>query len=57
MVLKIFFVISARLVFLPITLASLPPGVMLLNRITTPRDSATNIEKARPQIYIKRLHA
>ncbi len=31
--------------FLPTTLASLPHGVMLLNRSTTPRDSATDIEK------------
>ncbi len=34
-----------RLVFLPTTLASVPPGVMLLNRNTVPRDSATDIEK------------
>ncbi len=27
------------------TLASLPPGIMLLNRSTAPRDSATEIEK------------
>ncbi len=32
------------LVFLPTTLASLPPGV-ILSRSTAPRDSATNIEK------------
>ncbi len=32
-------------VFLPTILTSLPPGVMLLNRSTSPRDSATNIEK------------
>ncbi len=31
--------------FLPTTLTSLPPGVMLLNCSTAPRDSATNIEK------------
>ncbi len=31
--------------FLPSTLASLPPGVMLLNCSTTPKDSATDIEK------------
>ncbi len=30
---------------LPTTLVSLPPGVMLLNRATIPRDSATSIEK------------
>ncbi len=43
----LFFLLSLfRLVFLPITLASLPPRVMLLNHSTTPRDSATNIEKA-----------
>ncbi len=29
----------------PTTLVSLPPGIMLLNHSTTPRDSATNIEK------------
>ncbi len=41
-----FFLLSCfGLVFLPTTLASLPPGVMLLNRSTTPRNSATNIEK------------
>ncbi len=34
-----------RLVFLPTTLASFPPGVMLLNRSSAPRDSATDIEK------------
>ncbi len=34
-----------RLVFLPTTLASLPPGVMLLSCSTVPRDSTTNIEK------------
>ncbi len=33
------------LVFLPTTLASLPPGVMLLNRSTTLRDSTTDIEE------------
>ncbi len=33
------------LVSLPTTLTSLPPGVMLLNRSTVPRDSATDIEK------------
>ncbi len=32
-------------VFLPTTLTSFPPGVMLLNHSTTPRDSATDIEK------------
>ncbi len=37
-------VISVHFVFLPTTLASLPPGVMLLNRSTTPRVSATDIE-------------
>ncbi len=34
-----------RLVFLPITLVSFPPGVILLNCSTVPRDSATDIEK------------
>ncbi len=32
-------------VFLPTTLTSLPPGVMLLSRSTAPRDSATYIKK------------
>ncbi len=44
MVFKVFFIIS----FLPsvsTTLASLPPGVMLLNRSTPPKESATNIKK------------
>ncbi len=45
MVLKDFLLSHFRLVFLPTILASLPPGVMLLNRSTTPRDSATDIEK------------
>ncbi len=43
--LKFFLLSRFRLVFLPTTLASLPPGVMLLNRSTTPRDSTTNIKK------------
>ncbi len=45
MVLKVFFVIYFHLVFVPTTLASLPPGVMLLNRSTALTDSATDIEK------------
>ncbi len=46
MVFKGFFLLSRfHLVFLPTTLASLPPGVMLLNRRTTLRDSATDIKK------------
>ncbi len=45
MVLNEFFVISFPPVFLPTTLASLPPGVMLLNRSATSRDGATDIEK------------
>ncbi len=46
MVFKGFFLLSRfHLVFLPTTLASPPPGVMLLNRSTTPRDSTINIEK------------
>ncbi len=43
--LKYFLLTRFRLVFLPTTLASLPPGIMLLNRSTAPRDSATDIEK------------
>ncbi len=35
--------------FLPSTLASLPPGVMLLSCSTVPRDSATDIEKTSPE--------
>ncbi len=42
MVLKVFFV--SRLVFLPTTLAPLPPGE-LLNHSTALRDTATDIEK------------
>ncbi len=45
MVFQIFLLSRFRHVFLPTTLASLPPGVMLLNRSTTQRDSATDIEK------------
>ncbi len=45
MVFKVFLLSRFRLVFLPTTLFSLPSGVMLLNRSTTPRDSATDIEK------------
>ncbi len=37
------------LVFLPTTLDSLPPGAMLLNRNTTQRYSATNIEETSPK--------
>ncbi len=33
----------------PTTLASLPPGVMLLNCSTAPRDSATNTKKNIPK--------
>ncbi len=40
-----FFCYLIRLVFLPTTLASLPSGVMLLNRSTAPRGSATDIKK------------
>ncbi len=43
--LKFFLFSRFCLAFLPTTFASLPPGVMLLNRRTTPRDSATEIEK------------
>ncbi len=35
-----------HLVFLPTTLPSLPPGIMLLNCSTVPRDSATDIKKS-----------
>ncbi len=46
MVFIVFFLLSRlSLVFLPTTRASLPCGVMLLNCSTTPKDSATNIEK------------
>ncbi len=45
MVFKIFLLYRFHLVFLPISLASLPPGVMILNCSTAPRDSATDIEK------------
>ncbi len=40
-----FFVILFHLVFLSTPLASLPPGVILLNRSTALRDSATEIKK------------
>ncbi len=36
---------ALRIAFLPTTLASLSPGVIMLNCTTTPRDSATDIEK------------
>ncbi len=42
------------LVFLPTTFASLPPGVMFLNRSTTPRDSATDIEKTSQKGVLER---
>ncbi len=45
MVFKVFLLSRFCLVFLSTTLASLPPGVMLLNRSTAPRDSATDIGK------------
>ncbi len=44
MVFKVFLLSHFRFVSFPTTLASLPPGVMLLNRSTTMRDSATDIE-------------
>ncbi len=43
--LKLFLLFRFDLVFLPTTLASLPPRVMLLNHSTAPGDSATEIEK------------
>ncbi len=43
--LKYFLLSCFPLVFLSTTLASLPHGVMLLNRCTAPRDGATGIEK------------
>ncbi len=43
--LKFFWLSCFHLVFLPTTLAPLPPRVMLLNHSTAPRDSATDIEK------------
>ncbi len=43
--LKFFLLCHFCLVYLPTALASLPPGVMLLNPSTLPRDSATDIEK------------
>ncbi len=45
MVFKVFLLSSFHLVFLPTTLASLPPRVTLLNCSTAPRDSAIDIEK------------
>ncbi len=45
MVFKVFLLSRFHLVFLPTTLASLLPGVILLNRSTAPRDTATDIEK------------
>ncbi len=46
MVFIVFFLLSwFPLLFLPTTLASLSPGIMLLNRSTTPRDSAIAIKK------------
>ncbi len=43
-VFKMFFVISFP-PCVPTTLASLPPGVMSLNRSIAPGDSATNIKR------------
>ncbi len=40
-----YFLYNFRLVFLFTTVVSLAPGVMLLNHSTTPRHSATDIEK------------
>ncbi len=46
MVFKVFFLFSRfHFVFLPTTLASLSPRVMLLNRSIAPRDSATDTGK------------
>ncbi len=45
MVFIVFLLFSFRLVSLPTTLASLPLRVMLLNRSTALKDSATDIEK------------
>ncbi len=49
--LKYFLLSHFCLVFLPTTLASLPPGVMLLNRNTAPRDSAIDIEKHPKKVH------
>ncbi len=38
-----------HLMFLPTNLITLPPGVMLLNRSTAPRDSTTDVEKKHPR--------
>ncbi len=43
--LKFFLLSHFCLVFQPTTLPSLHPGVMLLDRSTAPRDSASDIEK------------
>ncbi len=46
MVFKVFFLLSRfYLVFLPTSLDSLPPAVMLLDCSSAARDSATDIEK------------
>ncbi len=45
MVFIVFLLSRFCLVFLPTIFTSLPPEVMLLNRSTAPRDSATDIEK------------
>ncbi len=45
MVFKVFFFVISFPHCVPTALASLPPGVMLLNRSTVPRDNATNMEK------------
>ncbi len=50
----VFLLSPFRLVFLPTTLNSLPPGVMLLNRSTAPRDSATDIGKISQKITLER---
>ncbi len=45
MVFTFFFLLScSHLALIPITLALLSPGVMLLNRSTAPRNSVTDIE-------------
>ncbi len=55
MVFKVFFFVTGFLPSVPsYHPASLPPGVMLLNHSTTPRDSITDIEKTSRKGALKR---
>ncbi len=54
MIFKVFLLSHFRLVFLPTTLTSLHPRVMLLSHSTTLSDSATGIKKTSQKEVLER---